>query len=105
MSVSPRISTVVTSPFKLLELAVASGWGVFLLGGEPGVAETAADRLVERINATDRRPDGGPDHLDHRQGPRQPSGALDKRRGWTASLRLPERSSVSGWVRSWTSVQ
>lgn len=35
---------------QLLELAVVSGWGVFLLGGEPGVAETAADRLVERIN-------------------------------------------------------
>jgi exopolysaccharide biosynthesis WecB/TagA/CpsF family protein len=35
---------------QLLELAAANGWGVFLLGGEPGVAETAADRLVERIN-------------------------------------------------------
>jgi len=35
---------------QLLELAAVGGWGVFLLGGEPGVAETAADRLVERIN-------------------------------------------------------
>jgi len=34
---------------RLLELAAAKGWGVFLLGGEPGVAETAADRLNERI--------------------------------------------------------
>ena len=35
--------------FRLLELAEASGWGVFLLGGEPGVAETATERLKERI--------------------------------------------------------
>ncbi len=34
---------------QLLELAAASGWGVFLLGGEPGIAETAADRLRRRI--------------------------------------------------------
>jgi len=34
---------------QLLELAAAIGWGVFLLGGEPGVAGTAADRLGERI--------------------------------------------------------
>lgn len=34
---------------QLLELAAANGWGVFLLGGEPGVAEAAADRLKERI--------------------------------------------------------
>ncbi|HEV3321213.1 MAG TPA: WecB/TagA/CpsF family glycosyltransferase [Solirubrobacteraceae bacterium] len=35
---------------KLLELAAANGWRVFLLGGEPGVAETAAERLTERID-------------------------------------------------------
>lgn len=35
--------------FRLLELAAVKGWGVFLLGGEPGVAERAADRLGERI--------------------------------------------------------
>jgi exopolysaccharide biosynthesis WecB/TagA/CpsF family protein len=35
---------------QLLGLAAARGWGVFLLGGTPGVAETAADRLVERIS-------------------------------------------------------
>jgi exopolysaccharide biosynthesis WecB/TagA/CpsF family protein len=34
---------------QLLELAAASGWGVFLLGGEPGVAEAAAYRLGKRI--------------------------------------------------------
>ncbi len=34
---------------QLLELAAANSWSVFLLGGEPGVAETAADRLGERI--------------------------------------------------------
>lgn len=35
---------------RLLELAATNGWGIFLLGGEPGVAETAASRLVERID-------------------------------------------------------
>lgn len=34
---------------QLLELAATNGWGAFLLGGDPGVAETAADRLGERI--------------------------------------------------------
>jgi exopolysaccharide biosynthesis WecB/TagA/CpsF family protein len=34
---------------RLLELAAARDWGVFLLGGEPGVAEAAAERLTERI--------------------------------------------------------
>lgn len=34
---------------QLLKLSAARGWGVFLLGGEPGVAETAADRLSQRI--------------------------------------------------------
>ena len=34
---------------QLLKLSAARGWGVFLLGGEPGVAETAADHLRERI--------------------------------------------------------
>lgn len=33
----------------LLELAASRGWGVFLLGGRPGVAEMAASRLTERI--------------------------------------------------------
>jgi exopolysaccharide biosynthesis WecB/TagA/CpsF family protein len=35
---------------RLLELAVAEDWGVFLLGGEPGVAATAAHRLMQRID-------------------------------------------------------
>ncbi len=35
---------------RLLQLAARCGWGVFLLGGEPGVAETAARRLTERID-------------------------------------------------------
>ena len=34
---------------RLLELAAECGWGVFLLGGEPGIANTAARRLSERI--------------------------------------------------------
>lgn len=35
---------------RLLQLAAACDWGAFLLGGEPGIAETAACRLVERID-------------------------------------------------------
>jgi exopolysaccharide biosynthesis WecB/TagA/CpsF family protein len=35
---------------KLLELAATNDWRVFLLGGEPGVAETAADRFTKRID-------------------------------------------------------
>lgn len=35
---------------RLLRLAAACGWGVFLLGGEPRIAETAASRLTERID-------------------------------------------------------
>jgi exopolysaccharide biosynthesis WecB/TagA/CpsF family protein len=35
---------------QLLEFAAAKRWGVFLLGGEPGVAERAAQRLTERID-------------------------------------------------------
>jgi exopolysaccharide biosynthesis WecB/TagA/CpsF family protein len=34
---------------RLLELAAARNWGVFLLGGEPGIAETAAGNLAARI--------------------------------------------------------
>ncbi len=34
---------------RLLELAATNGWGVFFLGGEPGVAEEAAHRLQGRI--------------------------------------------------------
>jgi exopolysaccharide biosynthesis WecB/TagA/CpsF family protein len=34
---------------RLLELAACRGWGVFLLGGEPDIVETAAGRLGERI--------------------------------------------------------
>jgi exopolysaccharide biosynthesis WecB/TagA/CpsF family protein len=34
---------------RLLRLAAARDWGVFLLGGEPGVAEIAAERLTERV--------------------------------------------------------
>lgn len=34
---------------RLLQLAAARDWGVFFLGGEPGVAEVAAARLEERI--------------------------------------------------------
>jgi exopolysaccharide biosynthesis WecB/TagA/CpsF family protein len=34
---------------RLLELAASRGWGVFFLGGEPGVAEVAAERLEQRI--------------------------------------------------------
>jgi exopolysaccharide biosynthesis WecB/TagA/CpsF family protein len=34
---------------RLLELAAQRQWGVFLLGSEPGVAETAAGRLTKRI--------------------------------------------------------
>ncbi len=33
----------------LLQLAARRGWETFLLGGKPGVAETAARRLTERI--------------------------------------------------------
>jgi exopolysaccharide biosynthesis WecB/TagA/CpsF family protein len=35
---------------RLLELAASRGWGVFFLGGEPGVAEVAAERLEQRIS-------------------------------------------------------
>jgi exopolysaccharide biosynthesis WecB/TagA/CpsF family protein len=34
---------------RLLELAASSGWGVFLLGAEPGVADEAAGRLTQRV--------------------------------------------------------
>jgi exopolysaccharide biosynthesis WecB/TagA/CpsF family protein len=34
---------------RLLQLAASRGWGVFFLGGEPGVADTAAVRLKARI--------------------------------------------------------
>ncbi len=34
---------------RLLQLAASRNWGVFLLGGEPGVGELAAKRLTERI--------------------------------------------------------
>jgi exopolysaccharide biosynthesis WecB/TagA/CpsF family protein len=34
---------------RLLQLAASRDWGVFFLGGEPGVAEIAAARLEERI--------------------------------------------------------
>jgi exopolysaccharide biosynthesis WecB/TagA/CpsF family protein len=34
---------------QLLELAARKGWGVFLLGSEPGIAEQAAGRLKEQI--------------------------------------------------------
>jgi exopolysaccharide biosynthesis WecB/TagA/CpsF family protein len=34
---------------RLLQLAASRGWGVFFLGGEPGVAEVAACRLEERV--------------------------------------------------------
>ena len=34
---------------RLLQLAAARDWGVYFLGGEPGVAELAAARLEERI--------------------------------------------------------
>jgi N-acetylglucosaminyldiphosphoundecaprenol N-acetyl-beta-D-mannosaminyltransferase len=34
---------------RLLQLAAANQWGVFLFGGEPGIAETASERLSERI--------------------------------------------------------
>jgi exopolysaccharide biosynthesis WecB/TagA/CpsF family protein len=34
---------------RLLQLAASRDWGVFLLGGAPGVAEAAAERLMERI--------------------------------------------------------
>jgi exopolysaccharide biosynthesis WecB/TagA/CpsF family protein len=34
---------------RLLQLAASRDWGVFFLGGEPGVAEVAAARLEERI--------------------------------------------------------
>ena len=40
---------------RLLELAAAKGWGVFLLGGEPGVVETAADRLKRAHRGSARR--------------------------------------------------
>jgi exopolysaccharide biosynthesis WecB/TagA/CpsF family protein len=35
---------------RLLQLAASREWGVYFLGGEPGVAELAAARLEERIN-------------------------------------------------------
>ncbi len=34
---------------RLLQFAARRGWRVFLLGGEPGVAATAARRLAERV--------------------------------------------------------
>jgi exopolysaccharide biosynthesis WecB/TagA/CpsF family protein len=34
---------------RLLQLAASHDWGVFFLGGEPGVAEVAAERLEQRI--------------------------------------------------------
>lgn len=34
---------------ELLELASTNDWGVFLLGGAPGVAQTAGQRLANRI--------------------------------------------------------
>lgn len=34
---------------RLLQLAAERGWSAFLLGGEPGIADTAAQRLCERI--------------------------------------------------------
>jgi exopolysaccharide biosynthesis WecB/TagA/CpsF family protein len=36
---------------RLLELAAAKDWGVFLLGGAPGVAEEAAERLHQRVGS------------------------------------------------------
>lgn len=35
---------------RILQFAAARGWRVFLLGGEPGIAEAASHRLVERID-------------------------------------------------------
>jgi exopolysaccharide biosynthesis WecB/TagA/CpsF family protein len=35
---------------RLLELAASRDWGVYFLGGEPGVAEVAAARLEERVD-------------------------------------------------------
>ena len=35
--------------FRLLRLAASRNWGIFFLGGEPGVAEVAAGRLTEQI--------------------------------------------------------
>jgi exopolysaccharide biosynthesis WecB/TagA/CpsF family protein len=35
---------------RLLQLAASHGWGVFFLGGEPGVADEAAGRLQQRID-------------------------------------------------------
>jgi exopolysaccharide biosynthesis WecB/TagA/CpsF family protein len=35
---------------RLLQLAAARDWGVYFLGGEPGVAEVAAERLQQRID-------------------------------------------------------
>jgi len=34
---------------RLLQLAASRGWGVYFLGGEPGIAELATARLIERI--------------------------------------------------------
>lgn len=34
---------------QLLELAASNDWGVFLLGGEPGIVERATDRLTGRV--------------------------------------------------------
>jgi exopolysaccharide biosynthesis WecB/TagA/CpsF family protein len=35
--------------FRLLTLAADSGWRTFLIGGEPGIAERAAERIAERL--------------------------------------------------------
>lgn len=35
---------------RLLQLAAERDWGVYFLGGEPGIAEVAADRLEQRID-------------------------------------------------------
>lgn len=35
---------------RLLQLAASHDWGVFFLGGEPGVADIAAERLEQRVS-------------------------------------------------------
>ncbi|HYE80225.1 MAG TPA: WecB/TagA/CpsF family glycosyltransferase [bacterium] len=56
---------------ELLRLSAARGWEVFLLGGAPGVAETAADRLKAEIPGLNIV---GSDHGYHRDTPQDPKG-------------------------------
>lgn len=54
---------------RLLELSTARGWEVFFLGGAPGVAETAGERLQTELPGLNLV---GTDHGYHRDTPENP---------------------------------